>query len=323
MARDTSRQPVFDVMVLLNANWGQPQLADVHIKAVRLEHTTSKFDLTFGFAESGQGLDVTIEYDTDLFDPDRIERMGQHLQVLVGSIVQNPQVRIADAEILPEWEKRKLLVEFNDTAVEYPRDKTVHQLFEEQVERAPDKVAVIHEQQQLTYAQLNRKANQLARLLRKKGVGRDQLVAIMVDRSLEVLVGILGVLKAGGAYVPIDPDYPAERIRFTLQDCGARVVITQTRHLASLADFAGEAIDLNAASLYRGLATNPERINQPTDLVYVIYTSGSTGQPKGVMIEHHGLVNYAKWAARVRGALRHGDPAHLARAARTLRQARR
>lgn len=296
VARDMSRHPVFDVMVVMNERWAEPTLKDVQIASLSLEQTISKFDLTLAFDDLGKKLEVGIEYDRDLFDADRIERMQGHFEILIRSVLKDRSEGVGATEILPDWEKHKLLVEFNDTAAEYPKDKTIHELFEQQVKKAPENIAVVFEEQKLTYAELNRKANQLARVLRKQGVKPDQLVAIMVERSLEMIVGILGILKSGGAYVPIDPNYPKERVKYMLEDSQAKLVLTQTRYLPDLAGDSVTAIDLESSANYSGTATNLTRVNKSTDLIYVIYTSGSTGKPKGVMIEHRSVVNYITWA---------------------------
>nr|WP_325050189.1 AMP-binding protein [Cohnella faecalis] len=191
---------------------------------------------------------------------------------------------------MTEEEKRQLLHEFNDTKASYPADQTIHGLFEEQVKKTPDHTAVVLESESLTYAELNGRANQLARVLRGKGVGADRIVGILAERSLEMIVGILGILKAGGAYLPIDPDYPAERIGYMLEDSGADILLTQKRLEAKTMGFAGEVLHVDDERLYALDDTNLEHTGSSKDLAYVIYTSGSTGKPKGVMIEHDNVV---------------------------------
>ncbi len=185
--------------------------------------------------------------------------------------------------------KEKLLYEFNNTESEYPKDKTIHELFEEQVWRTPDNLAVVFEEEKLTYKELNEKSNQLARILREKGIKQDDLVAIMVERSLEMIVGILGILKAGGAYVPIDPNYPKERIKYMLDDSSAKVLLTQNKFISEVSH--GNILDLEAKESYDNDGSNLEKVNKANDLAYIIYTSGTTGKSKGVMIEHKGVVN--------------------------------
>ncbi|MBR5774080.1 MAG: amino acid adenylation domain-containing protein, partial [Clostridia bacterium] len=182
---------------------------------------------------------------------------------------------------------------FNDTALSYPKDKTIVELFEEQVENAPDKIAVICDEQKLTYAELNEKANQLAHRLRSMGIKQDEFVAILTGRRTETVTGIFAVLKSGGAYVPVDPGYPSERIEYMLSDSKPKCILTVGASLPFETEI--PVIDIADNSIYTGNAENPERINKPTDLAYVIYTSGTTGKPKGVMVEHHGVVNLKQY----------------------------
>ncbi|RTK96790.1 MAG: non-ribosomal peptide synthetase, partial [Neisseriaceae bacterium] len=214
---------------------------------------------------------------------------------------------------------QKLLIEWNDTRAEYPADKTIHQLFEEQVTKTPHNIALIYEDQELTYQQLNERSNQLAYHLRSLGVGPDTLVAIAVERSLEMVIGLLGILKAGGAYVPLDPTYPQERLQFMLEDTQASVLITQAHLRESFKDYAEKIISLQIDAETKDLfieeytshtnrleserwinpstqsSENPSVITSPHNLAYVIYTSGSTGKPKGVMVGHNGLSNRLIW----------------------------
>src|SRR4028118_1768190 len=184
-----------------------------------------KFDLSFFMSEEEQGLKGRLVYNADLFDDATIERMLGHLQTLLKGIVEGPDQRLSELPLLTEGERHRLLFEWNGTATEYPRDLCVHELFEEQVERTPDAVAAVFEDQQLTYRELDRRANQLARHLRALGVGPETLVGICLERSLEMVVGLLGILKAGGAYVPLDPAYPKERLAFMLEDASVGVLL--------------------------------------------------------------------------------------------------
>nr|CUX79061.1 Octapeptin synthase subunit B [Niallia circulans] len=243
-------------------------------------------EIQFGLGKDSVRYDLL--YNENLYHSDFIARAIDHLDRLLSVVLFQPELELSKADMLSESEKRQLLHEFNDTETEYARDKTIHQLIEEQAERVPDAVAVVFENERLTYRELNQRANRLARTLRAGGVNKDKLVGLMVRRSLEMVVGILGILKAGGAYVPIDPEYPEERIRYMLEDSGAQLLLTQ-RHLQERVPFAGNVIALDDEAAYGEDGSNLEPVSGPNDLAYVIYTSGTTGKPKGVMVEHHGL----------------------------------
>jgi amino acid adenylation domain-containing protein len=232
-----------------------------------------------------------------------INYLPEHLEMLVKQIIENPDKTVDQLSLLSSQEQRQLLIEWNDTKTDYPeaKDKTIAELFEEQVTRSPNNIAVVYEDQELTYKQLNEKANQLGSYLRTIGVGPDTLVAIAVERSLEMIIGLLGILKAGGAYVPLDPDYPEERLQFMLQDTEAPVLITQG-HLQeqlkeTLTSYRGMTviIDQLGSSLSQQSIENPLSFTLPHHLAYVIYTSGSTGKPKGVENTHYGLLNRLSW----------------------------
>ncbi|MCK4261444.1 MAG: AMP-binding protein, partial [Halanaerobiales bacterium] len=300
LKRDLSRSPLFDVMFILqNVDKGKLRIENLEVKKYDYNHRISKFDLTISASEVTQnGMDEEIalnfEYSKSLFKRDTIERMTLHLRNILKAVVTNPKINLHDIKMLTEGEKEKILLEFNNTYADYPRDKTLYELFEDQVESNPDKVAVVSrtcaEEKKLTYLELNEKANRLARTLREKGVKADSIVSILVDRSFEMLVGIFGILKAGGAYLPIIPEYPAERIKYLLDDSQTNIVLTQSRHIEKL-NFAGEVIDLEDKEIYSSNEANLDRINKASNLAYVIYTSGSTGNPKGVLVEHQSVIN--------------------------------
>ncbi|MVP02592.1 non-ribosomal peptide synthetase, partial [Paenibacillus lutrae] len=245
-------------------------------------------DCLFQFGLENDSISWSFVYNENLYDPAYMNRAADHLDRLLSIVLHQPDLKIAEADILSKSERRELLQYFNDTAAEYEQEKTIHQLIEEQSERTPDHVAVVYGEQQLTYRQINERANRLARTLREAGVTTNELVGIMTERSLEMVVGILGILKAGGAYVPIDPEYPEERIRYLMEDSGAKLLLTQ-QHLQERVSFGGKMLTLDNEALYRGSSSNLEPVSGPDDLAYVIYTSGTTGKPKGVMVEHHGL----------------------------------
>ena len=247
--------------------------------------------------ESDGRLIIDYDYLTDLFYATEIEFVHQHIINLLWHALDNPLRMIAKLEMLSEKEKHKILRRFNDTQAAYPQDKTIPQIFGEQVRQSPERTAVVFRQQRLTYRELDERTDQLAFLLRNKGVMPDTIVGIMLERSLEMVVGILAILKAGGAYLPIDPSCPGNRVRYMLNDCGAAILLADRQpSCRDLADV--EVIDLSDGSLYNQAAPHLVPINSPGDLAYVIYTSGSTGQPKGVMIEHRSLVNRIHWMQR-------------------------
>nr|MDZ8004603.1 amino acid adenylation domain-containing protein [Nostoc sp. DedSLP05]MDZ8100847.1 amino acid adenylation domain-containing protein [Nostoc sp. DedSLP01] len=237
------------------------------------------------------------EYNTDLFDASTIERMSGHFVTMLEGILANPQERISQLPILTASEQQQLLVEWNDTQVDYAFDKCIHQLFEQQVERTPNAVAVVFENQQLTYHELNCRANQLAHYLQSLGVSADVLVGICVERSLEMVVGLLGTLKAGGAYVPLDPEYPQDRLSFMLRDAQVSVLLTQQHLVESLPQHRARVVHLDKDWLLISEFSqeNPIADVQPSNIAYVIYTSGSTGQPKGVILSHSNLCNHTFW----------------------------
>ena len=255
------------------------------------------FDLSLMVMEAAETFQLNWQYNTDLFEDTTITPMAGHFVTLLESIVENPQQPVSLLPLLTQREQHQLLVEWNNTKAEYPSNKCIHQLFEEQVERTPDAVAVVFEGQQLTYNELNCRANQLAHYLQSLGVKPDTLVGICVERSLEMIVGLLGILKAGGAYVPLDPDYPIERLSFMLEDAAVKVLLTQQELIDKLPEHQAQLICLDAdwELISQFSQDNPITDVQATNLAYVIYTSGSTGQPKGVMLSHSNLSNHMFW----------------------------
>lgn len=254
------------------------------------EHQSNSLTIHINDRDDEGILIINYDYHADLYYEKEIEFIHQHLLSLLWHALDNPNNMISKIEMLTENEKKKVLYEFNNTYTDYPREKTIHQLFEEQVERTPDNIAVVFEDKQLTYKELNQKANSLANVLRNKGVKRDEIVGIMVNRSIEMIIGILAILKAGGAYLPIEPEYPEERIKFILRDSGMNIILTDDNNINRIID--GNSINIENKLNYRYSTGNPIDVNTPKDLAYVIYTSGSTGQPKGVMIEHGSVINF-------------------------------
>jgi amino acid adenylation domain-containing protein len=296
--RSLSHSPLFQVMFILqNAPLGELALSGITLSELPQENTIAKFDLTLSMSETPDGLVGAWEYNTDLFDRATIERMAGHFENLLSAIVENPQQLVSEIPLLSAAERQQLLVEWNDTATDYPRDKCIHQLFEEQVEQTPDAVAVVFEDEQLTYQQLNHRANQLAHHLQGLGVEPEVLVGICVERSLEMVVGLLGILKAGGAYVPLDPSYPAERLSSMLSDAAVDVLLTQQSLLESLPSYSARVVclDIDWALIATESGADLENEVQPNNLLYVIYTSGSTGIPKGITLSHCALNNLIQW----------------------------
>ena len=294
--RSLSHSPLFQVMfVLQNAPMGKLELPGVSLSQLNQQSTIAKFDLTLSMTETEIGLVGTWEYNTDLFDGSTIKRMATHFHNLLSAIVENPQLVVGELPLLSAEERHQLLVEWNDTASDYPTDKCIHQLFEEQVEKTPDAVAVVFEQEQLTYHQLNQRANQLSHHLRSMGVGPEVLVGICVERSVEMVVGLLGILKAGGAYVPVDPNYPPERLAFMVEDATVSVLLTQTNLVADLPP-GPMMVCLDQPDLVAGLSTSVLALPRVRgdNLAYVMYTSGSTGRPKGVSVTHRNVVRLVK-----------------------------
>jgi amino acid adenylation domain-containing protein len=302
-ARSLSYTPLFQVMfVLQNAPLSKLELPDLTISPFKLAQVTARFDLTLQMEETAAGLTGELIYNRDLFDATTIDRMATHLQILLAGIVANPHQQVAKLPLISTAEQQQLLVDWNDTQAEYPQDQCIHQLFEAQVERTPDAIAVQFEDAKLTYRELNDRSNQLAGYLQKLGVKPEVLVGICVERSLEMIVGLLGILKAGGAYVPLDPVYPQDRLSFMLSDSQVAVLLTQEKLLPILPTNNLPTIRLDAD--WEDIVesnSNPHHSQLPTpnSLAYVIYTSGSTGKPKGVLVQHQGLSNLALAQIRV------------------------
>ncbi|GFZ30331.1 hypothetical protein CSC2_08570 [Clostridium zeae] len=252
----------------------------------------SEFDnnLILLFDEENDKVNVTIGYNTDLYSKEYIYGLYKHMQNILNCIIKNPEINIIDIQILDEEEKKKILYEFNNTKIQYDMKKTTKNLLEEQVERTPNNIAVVFEDKKLTYRELNEKANRLARTLREKGVKAGTIVGIMIERSLEMLVGVLAVVKSGGAYLPIDSEYPKDRIDYILSDSKASILLTQ-KSLKDKVDYVEKTLFLDDDNVYSNEISNLNDISVADDLAYIIYTSGTTGKPKGVMLTHKGLNN--------------------------------
>ncbi|WP_326680818.1 non-ribosomal peptide synthetase/type I polyketide synthase [Streptomyces sp. NBC_01237] len=307
--RDLSRTPLFQVMFILqNASDETWQFTDLDIDTYPNASRVAQFDLTLSIQETSEGLKGLLLYSTDLFDAPTMKRLAGHFENLLTSVVADPTASLNDLDMLSDTEKHQLIVEWNDTAADFPRDRCIHELVEAQAAQRPDAPAVIFGNQELTYAQLNAKANQLAHHLRTLGVGPDTLVAICLERSPDMIVSLLAVLKAGGAYVPLDPQYPAERLTFMLTDTAAPVLLTQSNLHNQLPhnNTKTVCIDTDTDTIANFPDTNPDHHTTPDHLAYVIYTSGSTGTPKGVMIQHRSL-GARVWDMRRHYGLGQGD----------------
>ncbi|HEX3046094.1 MAG TPA: amino acid adenylation domain-containing protein [Bacillota bacterium] len=293
--RDLSRNPLFDtVFVLQNVDVGEIKISGLKLENYELESIISKFDFTLSAVETAGQIKFGLEYCRRLFKKETMERFAGHYLKIIEEVVSNPLVQLAEIEILSNEEKRRILFDFNDTKVDYPKDKTIPELFEEQVAKTPDKVAVVFDNQSLTYRELNAKANQLAGVLRAKGIDSNEIIGIMIGPCLEMVIGIIGILKAGCCYLPMDIESPKERVWYMIQDSDIRILLTQGN--PSQCNIPGLTImDLTNPVLYRGEDHNPKEISRGMDLAYIIYTSGSTGRPKGVMINHHSLQNLCNW----------------------------
>jgi amino acid adenylation domain-containing protein len=299
-ARNANQNPFFEVALTVEPPVMSALDSDLDWKSYQyddgIDTNTARFDLSLGFEERTFEIIGRIEYSTDLFEAATIERMIGHFQTLLEGIVTNPLERISELPLLTSLEQHQL-VEWNDTQTDYPKDKCVHQLFEAQVEITPEAIAVVFEEQQLTYRELNTKANQLAHYLQTLSVKPDELVGLCVEASLEMIVGLLGILKAGGAYVPLDPNYPPERLAFMFSNAQAKVLLTQQKWLKQLPQLEQPifCLDSDWAKISKPDSANLTRIAQPDHLIYVIYTSGSTGKPKGAGIYHRGFTNLVNW----------------------------
>ena len=293
--RNMSYTPLFQVMFGLD-NEIVDSIDLEGIKATRqpLEFKTAKFDLSLSIQVKEARLTAIWEYNTDLFDKSTIERLSGHFVNLLTGIIANPEQTVSQLPLLTESERNQLLFDWNQTETDYKNDLCLHQLFEQQVKQNPQAIAVKLEDEFLTYEELNCKANQLAHYLQSLGVKSESLVGIFVERSLEMIIGILGILKAGGAYVPLDINYPQERITYLIEDTQLSIVLTQSKFLEQLPKFIPNTIclDQDWSTIAKQSTVNPLVAVEQHNLAYIIYTSGSTGQPKGVMIEHRSVVNY-------------------------------
>ncbi len=303
--RNSTQTPLISAMFVLQHAQGQNfRLPDLSVEPVALNTGTAKFDLTLFVEETASGLKAGIEYSMDLYEKATIQRMLGHLQALLEGIVANPTARISELPLMTEAERRQVLVEWNATQTHYSREKTIGELFEEQVAKSPSAIAVVCGKEALTYHQLDERANRLAQYLRKQGVTTDVMVGLCIERSTDLIVGLLGILKAGGAYVSLDPSYPKERLALMLEDIASPVLLTQeklaeTLRAQGLAGRGGSTLRLFCIdSEWNAVEQEPAhapKLTQGSDsLAYVSFTSGSTGRPKGVCLPHRAVARLVK-----------------------------
>ncbi|MCA1615512.1 MAG: amino acid adenylation domain-containing protein [Acidobacteria bacterium] len=311
--RDGGRAPLFQVMFILQRTQlpeeaallavargeagARTDLGGLVLESVNLQEqmTTGiagNLDLTLSMIELNDGLSASFQFNADLFDEASAARMAEHFRQLLEGIVARPDESVSRLPLLTPEEGRQMLSEWNATAEQFPETHLLHQLFEEQAARVPEAVAAVAGGRRLSYGELNRRANQLAHALRKRGVGPGAVVGVCVERSLEMLVGLLGILKAGGVYLPLDPAYPQERLSFMLEDARALLVLSQERLVGDALGHDSEVVCLDAEGAFAAESDeNPDGVVTPASFAYIIYTSGSTGRPKGVMIDHRGAAN--------------------------------
>ena len=318
--RDTSRTPFFEVTLnlikttqfgvtpgqMLHDENGAPlQLGSLRLEAFPLRQQEGLFDLDVNFLDTGGIIPATLKYSTQLFATGTIARLANHLLTLLSAAITAPEQKITELPLLTEDERRQMLVEWNDTAESYP-EMTLHQLIEEQVDRSPDAVAVVTENASITYGELDCRANKIAHKLQAMDIGPEGVVAVCLDRSIDMVAAWLGILKSGAAYLPVDVSYPADRIEYFLRDACVSAVIAAPNTAASVPNVSAPIVLLGNESSGEQRAARPQAAASPDNAAYVIYTSGSTGKPKGVVLEHRGIVNHLLWM-RTRWPMGVGD----------------
>ncbi|HET6976571.1 MAG TPA: amino acid adenylation domain-containing protein [Pyrinomonadaceae bacterium] len=288
--RRLDRSPLFQVMLMVQPARTEVSWPGLEPRELTIDSGTAKFDLALAFAHDREQLSGTLRYNADLFDQQTIARIGQAFEMTLAALVADVEQPLRQVRVVSVEERRRVLTEWNDTVVDFGEARCVDELLERQVERTPDAVALVYEEQQLSFAELNRRVNQLAHHLRALGVGPEVTVALLVERSELSLIGIWGILKAGGGYVPLDVTMPAARVAAVLADARPAVLLTQSHLIADLSDVQASVVLFDRA-LEHGSDKAPQRTTTPENLAYVIYTSGSTGKPKGVAVQHRSLAN--------------------------------
>ncbi|MGE5339900.1 MAG: amino acid adenylation domain-containing protein [Candidatus Omnitrophota bacterium] len=313
--RDMSRNPLFDTAFTLQHHSGGEQTQTLegifhssgehgedHSDIDSYVNRPSKFDLAFIGSRTPDTLYFTVEYCTKLYKPETVERFAGYFRKVLSAILENPQIEISSIDVVPENEKRQILEQFNNSYVAYPRDKTIHQRIEAQVAANPDRLALVFGELHLSYAMMNERVNRLAWTLRDRGIGPDSIVGLIVERTPEMIIGMLGILKAGGCYLPIDYSYPEKRNAYMLADCSIDILLTQhelEERIAFANDASYDVLYLDDPDLYDDRTHNPDNLNTADDLALILYTSGSTGKPKGAMLIHRGVVNVENFYRKI------------------------
>jgi amino acid adenylation domain-containing protein len=296
LERDLSRNPVFQVMFALqNQDVPELELPNLSIRRIEIDTESAMFDIWLSMREYSDNIAIVCEYNTDLFRKETIRRMVGHLQVILETVCQNPAARLSKIPLLTQEEQKMIVVKWNETNVNYPCRLFIHEQFTKCAGEYGNREALRFEDQTLTYSGLNQRVNQLAHFLIKQGVGPDVMVGVYMERSVEMVVGLLGILKAGGAYVPIDPTYPADRVSFMIQDSGVTTLLTQKHLKTDLSGYTGTVICLDEPVCAAMSTADPNVTLTGKNIAYMIYTSGSTGRPKGVMNTHEGIQNRLLW----------------------------
>ncbi|MGR9074154.1 MAG: non-ribosomal peptide synthetase [Gammaproteobacteria bacterium] len=302
--RDMSRHPFFQTMLVLHNTPDAPlNMAGIEAEPLIRDSRTAKFDLSLDLTESALGLQGGIQYATDLFEHETIVRLAGHFTTLLESIAENPDCRISQLPLMTPHELHQILHEWNDTFSDFPRNKCIHHLFEEQADKTPDATALIFEGTILSYRELDARADRLAHELLELGAGPETIVGVCLPHSMDIVVSIMAVLKAGGAYAPLDPNYPADRLAYMLEDTRAPVLIAHSESRSLFSTYSGKIVyfDQLDDEFFNRRVTRPESGATPDNLAYVMYTSGTTGRPKGVLITHSSVVNHLHWAVNQYG----------------------
>ncbi len=302
--RSLSHTPLFQVMMAFQSRAvSEVEIGELKAGVMEVEARTAKFDLLVSLRDTGRGLSGVVEYNSDLYEATSVRRLVGHFEVLMKGLMTDANQRLSQLPMMSGKSGKQIIVEWNRTAAEYPRDRCIHEIFEQQVEQRPDALAVVYEGEHLTYYELNRRANQLAHYLREKGVCAEVKVGLCVERSLEMIIGLVGVMKAGGAYLPLDVNYPPERLAYMIEDAGCRVIVSNQYLVEKLSRTDAEVVRLDADWVEVSKRSDEElspRVS-PDGLAYVIYTSGSTGRPKGAMISHSAIQNRLAWMQEAYG----------------------